>query len=76
MKQLLLIALMMLVGTVGCYAQGPHDSGEYYKAADGKKGAALKTALCGIIYSRDEGGDLNTAYRALWTHFRTTSGHG
>ena len=49
MKQLLLIALMMLVGTVGCYAQGPHDSGEYYKAADGKKGAALKTALCGII---------------------------
>ena len=72
MKQLLLIALMMLVGTVGCYAQGPHDSGEYYKAADGKKGAALKTALCGIIYSRDEGGDLNTAYRALWTHFRTT----
>ncbi len=72
MKQLLLIALMMLVGTMGSYAQGPHDSGEYYKAADGKKGAALKTALCGIIYSRDEGGDLNTAYRALWTHFRTT----
>ena len=63
---------MMLVGTVGCFAQGPNDSGEYYKNADGKQGAALKTAFCGIIYNRDEGGDLNTAYKALWTHFRTT----
>ena len=47
------------------WAQGPNNSGEYYKAANGKKGAALKTALCGVIYSREEGGDLNTAYKAL-----------
>lgn len=72
MKQRLLIICMMLAGTAGCFAQGPNDSGEYYKNADGKQGAALKTALCGIIYNRDEGGDLNTAYKALWTHFRTT----
>ena len=72
MRKLLMIA-MMLGGAVGCWAQGPNDSGEYYKAADGKKGAALKTALCGIIYNRDEeGADLNAAYKALWTHFQTT----
>ena len=71
MKQLLLITLMTLA-SVGSYAQGPNDSGEYYKNADGKKGAELKTALCGIIYTRNEGGDLSTAYNALWTHFRTT----
>ena len=63
---------MALVATAGCYAQGPNDSGDYYKNADGKKEAALKTALCGIIYNRDEGGALNTAYKALWTHFRKT----
>ena len=54
------------------YAQGPNDSGTYYQAADGKKGAELKTALCAIIYPRNEGGDLNIAYSAAWTHFRTT----
>ena len=71
MKLLLLITLLTLA-SVGSYAQGPNDSGEYYKNADGKKGAELKTALCGIIYTRNEGGDLSTAYNALWTHFRTT----
>ena len=62
----------MLAVSAVSRAQGPNDSGDYYKAADNTKGAALKTALCGIIYNRDEGGDLNTAYKALWTHFRTT----
>lgn len=65
------IALFVLSIANG-FAQGPNDSGEYYKPADGKKGAALKTALCGVIYDRNEGGDLNTAYKALWTHFKTT----
>ena len=65
------IALFVLSIANG-FAQGPNDSGEYYKPADGKKGAALKTALCGIIYDRNEGGDLNTAYKALWTHFKKT----
>lgn len=33
------------------FAQGPNGSGTYYKAADGKKGKALKTALFNIIKS-------------------------
>ena len=65
------IALFVLSIANG-FAQGPNDSGEYYKPADGKKGKELKTALCGIIYDRNEGGDLNTAYKALWTHFKKT----
>ncbi len=31
------------------WAQGPNGSETYYQAANGKKGQALKTALCGII---------------------------
>ena len=49
------------------WAQGPNNSKTYYQAADGKKGAALKTALCGIIYNRTE-----RSYNDLWTDFRTT----
>ena len=70
-RKLFFTAWLLAVAATG-WAQGPNDSGEYYKAADGKKGAELKTALCGVIYNRDEGGDLSTAYKALWTHFRTT----
>ena len=65
------IALFVL-SNVNSFAQGPNNSGTYYQAADGKKGKELKTALCKIIYDRNEGGDLNTAYKALWTHFQTT----
>ena len=67
----LTFTLLTLTAT-SVYAQGPNESGTYYAAADGKKGAELKTALCGVIYDRNEGGDLNTAYKALWTHFKTT----
>ncbi len=63
---------LLIFTATGVYAQGPNESGTYYQAADGKKGAALKTSLCGVIYDRNEGGDLNTAYKALWTHFKTT----
>lgn len=49
------------------WAQGPNGSEYYYKAADGKKGAALKTALCGIIYNKTE-----RDYDDLWTDFRST----
>ncbi|MCR4583232.1 MAG: endonuclease [Prevotella sp.] len=48
-------------------AQGPNNSGEYYKDANGKKGAALKTALCAIIYSRSE-----RTYADIWEDFKTT----
>ena len=40
---------LLIFTATGVYAQGPNDSGTYYQAADGKKGAELKTALCGII---------------------------
>lgn len=66
------IAALLLLSSNVISAQGPNDSGTYYQPADGKCGAALKTALCQIIYDRDEGGDLKTAYNALWTHFQTT----
>ena len=49
------------------WAQGPNGSEYYYKDADGKKGAALKTALCGIIYNKTE-----RDYDDLWTDFRST----
>lgn len=49
------------------WAQGPNNSGTYYSNADGKKGAALKTAMCGIIYSHTQ-----RSYSNLWTDFRTT----
>jgi hypothetical protein len=72
MKTRILLLTLFVALAGNTWAQGPNDSGTYYQNADGKKGAALKTALCGVIYDRDEGGDLNTAYKALWTHFRTT----
>ena len=61
----LLSALMVL--SAPSWAQGPNNSGTYYQAANGKKGAALKTAMCGIIYNRTE-----RTYKELWTDFRTT----
>jgi M6 family metalloprotease-like protein len=39
----------------------------YYEKADGKQGAALKTAMCGIIYNRTE-----IDYDNLWTAYQTT----
>lgn len=54
----------------GVWAQGPNNSGTYYQSADGKKGAALKTALCGIVYNRTE-----RTYGDLWTDFRTTDAY-
>ena len=72
MRRTFTICLLSLLPLLGALAQGPNQSGTYYMNADGEKGAALKTALCGIIFDRNEGGSLSTAYKALWTHFRTT----
>lgn len=66
MKKLLLL-LALGAASVCAYAAAPNGSGTYYKKADGKKGAELKTALCGIIYNRTE-----QSYNSLWTHFKTT----
>ena len=46
---------------------GSQSANPYYQPADGKKGAALKTAMCGIIYNRVE-----QTYNGLWTAFNTT----
>ncbi|MBR1594226.1 MAG: endonuclease [Alloprevotella sp.] len=40
---------------------------DYYRSAGGKKGAALKTAMCGIIYNRTE-----QTYDGLWKAYQTT----
>lgn len=39
----------------------------YYAAANGQKGAALKTALCNIIYTHTD-----LTYKGLWTAYGTT----
>jgi len=59
----LLLAAVALLAS----AAAPNGSGTYYQNANGKKGAQLKTALCGIIYNRTE-----KSYDYLWTAFRTT----
>ena len=67
MKHFITSTVFMFVALGGAFAQGPNNSGTYYQAADGKKGAQLKTALCGIIYNRTE-----RTYGDLWTDFKTT----
>ena len=49
MKTKLLLSFVLSLVMGGVWAQGPNGSGEYYKAADGKCGAELKTALFNII---------------------------
>ncbi|MBQ9169795.1 MAG: endonuclease [Bacteroidaceae bacterium] len=61
------ITLLLAMVAVWASAQGPNSTGTYYQAANGKKGSALKTALCGIIYDRTE-----KSYDYLWTAFRAT----
>ena len=58
----MLAAVALLVS-----AAAPNGTGTYYQNANGKKGSALKTALCGIIYNRTE-----KSYNYLWTAFFTT----
>ena len=58
---------MLLAAVAMCtFAAAPNGSGTYYQNANGYKGAALKTALRGIIYNRTEKG-----YDYLWTFFNT-----
>lgn len=64
-RLLLLSLFIAMIGNV--WAQGPNNSGTYYQSANGKKGAALKTALCGVINPHTQ-----RSYNQLWTDFRTT----
>ena len=50
------------------FAQGPNGSGTYYKAANGKKGSALKSSLRDIITA---GYDQQT-YKEVWAAYKTT----
>lgn len=63
----LMTTIMLPVLSLTVWAQGPNDSDTYYNSADGKQGAALKTALCEIIYNRTE-----RSYGDLWTDFQKT----
>jgi len=59
--------LTLLLGATLLRAQGPGSSATYYRPADGKTGAQLKTALAAIIYPRTE-----RSYAQLWTDFQQT----
>lgn len=62
------ISLMLAFFAFGsAFAQGPNGSGTYYKAADGKKGKALKTALFNIIKSPNV-----VSYNSLQNQYKKT----
>lgn len=64
-RNLSLLALFVFV--LQLFAQGPNNTGTYYKAATGKKGQALKTALFQIITTHDDIG-----YRGLYKCYEQT----
>ena len=51
MKRKQITTLMVMLLASCAWAQGPNNTGTYYSTANGKKGAALKTALHNIIKS-------------------------
>ena len=67
---LVTMAIMVMVVT-NAFAQGPNDSGTYYADANGKKGAELKTALCGIIRANLESNVVSYT-PGLWDAYPTT----
>ena len=66
-KLLTAVTLLCLSLAIG-FAQGPNGSKTSYKKANGKKGAELKTELCGIIYDRTS----ERSYKQLWEDFKET----
>ena len=66
MKRTIMTA-WLLVFAAALWAQAPNGSGDYYKNADGKKGAALKSALCTIIHNHTQ-----LSYKSLNGHYATT----
>lgn len=61
LNTLVILALQM-------FAQGPNNSGTYYQAADGKKGAELKTAMGEVIKDHK----VLSYDNDLWEAFKTT----
>lgn len=69
MKRKTLLTLCLLaVATLGAWAQGPNGSKDYYKNADGKCGAELKTALYKIISKKTK----NLSYAELLYMYPST----
>ena len=64
-RKLFFTAWLLVLAVMG-WAQ-PNNSGTYYQNADGKKGAALKTALASIINPHTQ-----RTYNQLWTDFEKT----
>ena len=65
-RRLASLAAMML-GACVALAQGPNNSGTYYKPADGKSGKSLKTAMAEVIVDHSA-----ISYSGLWKCFYTT----
>ena len=66
-RRSLLTVLTFLLVSATTWAQGPNGSKDYYEAADGKKGKALKTALHGIIHKHT-----NIGYDGLYESYKKT----
>jgi len=64
--RLTLASLLMFASTLS-FAQGPNNSGTYYQNANGKSGAALKTALGKIINPHT-----NVGYDGLFSAYEKT----
>jgi len=61
-------ALLLTASNLSAQETPTPEFPSYYAAADGKKGAELKTALHAII----KAGHTSNTYNGLWTHFQTT----
>ena len=64
MKKIFTSTLLFFLLTFTIFAQAPAG---YYSAAEGKTGAALKTALSSIIAT-----STSVSYSGLWTAYSTT----
>ena len=67
-KKTLLTLCLLTAAMLGIQAQGPNGSKTYYQNADGKRGAALKTALYNIISKKSK----NLSYAELLYMYPTT----
>ena len=63
----LTITLLLVLISVGSWAQGPNNSGTYYQEANGLKGKALKTKLANIIVN-----PRNVGYDGLYEAYKKT----
>lgn len=67
MKLLFRKTISFLILAVVAQTLAAQNLTSYYSAANGKKGSALKTAMCSAISSHTQ-----RSYKQLWTDFKTT----